>query len=65
MKSSESGGDKVFGRFAEPAQRVLDLAGRRPSASVTATSALSTSCSACSTRATAGPPGCCEWLGWS
>jgi ATP-dependent Clp protease ATP-binding subunit ClpA len=26
MKSSESGGDKVFGRFAEPAHRVLDLA---------------------------------------
>jgi ATP-dependent Clp protease ATP-binding subunit ClpC len=26
MHGSESGGDKVFGRFSEPALRVLDLA---------------------------------------
>jgi ATP-dependent Clp protease ATP-binding subunit ClpC len=26
MKASESGGDKVFGRFTEPAHQILDLA---------------------------------------
>ena len=39
MKSSESSGGKVFGRFAEPAHQVLDLARRKPGGMATATSA--------------------------
>jgi hypothetical protein len=48
---SGSGGGKLFGRFSEPAHRVLDLAREEASGSATATSGPSTSCSACSPRA--------------
>ena len=64
MDGSGSGGGKLFGRFTEQAQRVLDLAQEEADRSATATSAPSMSCSGCSPRARAGPPGCCEPLGW-
>ena len=66
MDGSGSGGDKLFGRFTEPAHRVLDLAreeaeraGHRylgPEHVLTR---------ARSPRATAGPLGCCGLVGWT
>ena len=65
MKASESGGDKVFGRFTEPAHQVLDLA--REEAEWAGHRYLGPEhvLLACSPRATAGPPGCCGRLGWT
>jgi ATP-dependent Clp protease ATP-binding subunit ClpA len=65
MKDSESGGDKVFGRFSESAHRVLDLAreeaercGHRylgPEHVLLGVLA----------ESQAGSPGCCGRLGWT